>query len=72
MTTFRYEAAILERFPAVAGGVLLATNLRNGPAPQPLTDAYLREQRETLARIGETPLSQLPSLAAWRSADEEG
>ena len=68
MTTFRYEAAILERFPAVAGGVLLATNLRNGPAPQPLTDAYLREQRETLARIGETPLSQLPSLAAWRSA----
>ncbi len=25
MTTFRYDAAILERFPAVTGGVILAT-----------------------------------------------
>ncbi len=68
MTTFRYDAAILERFPAVTGGVILATGLRNGPTPEPLRAAYLEEQRATLARIGATPLSQLPSLAAWRSA----
>jgi len=68
MTTFRYDAAILERFPAVTGGVILATGLRNGPTPEPLCVAYLEEQRATLARIGATPLSQLPSLAAWRSA----
>lgn len=68
MTTFRYAAAILERFPAVTGGVILASGLRNGPTPEPLRAAYLEEQRATLARIGETPLSQLPTLAAWRGA----
>lgn len=68
MTTFRYDAAILERFPAVTGGVILASGLRNGPTPEPLRAAYLEEQRATLARIGETPLSQLPTLAAWRGA----
>ena len=68
MTTFRYDHAILERFPAVTGGVILATGLRNGPTPEPLRAAYLEEQRATLARIGETPLSQLKTLAAWRGA----
>ncbi|HET9979306.1 MAG TPA: phenylalanine--tRNA ligase beta subunit-related protein [Ktedonobacterales bacterium] len=68
MTTFRYGAAILERFPAITGGVILATGVRNGPGPESLRAAYLAEQRATLARIGETPLSQLPTLAAWRSA----
>jgi DNA/RNA-binding domain of Phe-tRNA-synthetase-like protein len=68
MTIFRYNAPILERFPSVTGGVILATGLRNGPTPGPLRAAYLEEQRAMLARIGETPLSQLSSLAAWRSA----
>lgn len=68
MTTFRYDAAILERFPSVTGGVILATDVRNGPTPEPLRAVYTEEQRATLARIGETPLSQLPTLAAWRSA----
>ena len=68
MTTFRYDAAILERFPAITGGVILAADVRNGPTPEPLRAAYLEEQRATLARIGETPLSQLPTLAAWRGA----
>lgn len=68
MTMFRYDSAILARFPAVTGGVILATGLRNGPTPKLLRAAYLEEQRATLTRIGETPLSQLPTLAAWRSA----
>jgi DNA/RNA-binding domain of Phe-tRNA-synthetase-like protein len=68
MTTFRYHPAILERFPAVTGGVILATGLRNGPTPELLRAAYTEEQRAVLARIGETPLSQLPTLAAWRGA----
>ena len=68
MTRFGYDAAILECFPAIIGGVILATGLRNGPTPEPLRAAYQEEQRATLARIGETPLSQLPTLAAWRSA----
>ena len=68
MTTFRYDAAILDRFPTVAGGVILAAGVGNGPTPEPLHAAYVEEQRATIARIGETPLSQLPTLAAWRSA----
>lgn len=68
MTTFRYAAAVLERYPSVVGGVLLASGLTNGPASDGLREAFAAEQRSTLARIGETPLSQIPSLAAWRSA----
>lgn len=68
MTMFHYSAAVLERYPSVVGGVLLATELRNGPSRTGLREAYAEEQRAVLARIGETPLSQLPSLAAWRSA----
>jgi DNA/RNA-binding domain of Phe-tRNA-synthetase-like protein len=67
MTTFRYDAAILERFPKVVGGVILAANVTNGPTPEPLLAEYQAEQQAVLARIDETPLSQIPSLAAWRS-----
>jgi DNA/RNA-binding domain of Phe-tRNA-synthetase-like protein len=66
MTIFRYNAAILERFPTVVGGVIFAVDLLNGPTPEPLREEYRAEQRAVLARIGEAPLSQIPSLAAWR------
>ncbi len=66
MIIFRYDPAILERFPAVVGGVTFGVDLINGPTPEPLLEAYQAEQRAVLARIGETPLSQIPSLAAWR------
>jgi len=68
MSRFAYDAAIADRFPAVVGGVIHATGLANGPTPTDLIDAYLVEQRATIARIGPTPLSELPSLAAWRRA----
>jgi DNA/RNA-binding domain of Phe-tRNA-synthetase-like protein len=66
MTTFRYDAAILERFPTIVGGVIFAADIDNGPTPAPLLEEYQAEQRAVLASIGETPLSQLLSLAAWR------
>src|SRR5579885_1086490 len=68
MTTFRYDAAIRERFPDVVGGVILAEGMTNGPTPESLQTAYLAEQQAVLQKIGETPLSQIPSLAAWRGA----
>lgn len=68
MTIFQYSAAVWERYPAVVGGVMLASGLRNGPSPEALREAYAAEQRAALARIGDTPLSQIPSLAAWRTA----
>lgn len=67
MATFRYDAAILDRFPAVVGGVIHATDVTNGVTPPHLATAFAVEQRAAIARIGETPLSELPSLAAWRS-----
>jgi DNA/RNA-binding domain of Phe-tRNA-synthetase-like protein len=67
-TIFRYAPAILDRYPDIIGGVILAGGVANGPTPPALRDAYAAEQVATLARLGTTPLSQIPSLAAWRAA----
>ena len=67
MDTFRYAPEILVRYPSVVGGVMLASGLRNGPSSDELRAEYAAEQEAVRERIGETPLSQLPSLAAWRS-----
>jgi DNA/RNA-binding domain of Phe-tRNA-synthetase-like protein len=63
---FRYEPAITDRFPGVVGGVIHATGVRNGPSPEALRAAFEAEQAAAIARIGDTPLSELPSIAAWR------
>ncbi len=68
MTTFRYHPDILARFPEVVGGVILARGMTNGPTPERLQAAYLAEQQAVLRRIGKAPLSQMPSLSAWRGA----
>jgi DNA/RNA-binding domain of Phe-tRNA-synthetase-like protein len=68
MSTFLYHADILVRYPTVVGGVILAHGLTNTPTPERLLTAYQAEQRATLQRIGDTPLSKLPSLSAWRGA----
>jgi DNA/RNA-binding domain of Phe-tRNA-synthetase-like protein len=65
---FRYDPAVLERFPNVVGGVIHAVGVQNGPAPAALREAFDAEQAAVLGRIGATPLSELPSLAAWRRA----
>ena len=67
MTTFQYHRDILERYPNLVGGVIVAHGVTNGASPAALLDAYHAEQQATLARIGATPLSQIESLAAWRS-----
>jgi DNA/RNA-binding domain of Phe-tRNA-synthetase-like protein len=68
MIVFQYDPAILARFPTVVGGVILAQNITNGPSPDSLQTMYQAEQQATLQHIGATPLSQIPSLSAWRSA----
>jgi DNA/RNA-binding domain of Phe-tRNA-synthetase-like protein len=68
MTTFQYHPDILSQFPNLVGGVILAQGMRNGPTPESLLAAYLTEQRATLERLGDRPLSQVESLAAWRRA----
>lgn len=65
---FQYHEAIFTRYPAIVGGVILAHNLTNGPSPASLQEAYHAEQQKTLARLGDTPLSKIESLSAWRGA----
>jgi DNA/RNA-binding domain of Phe-tRNA-synthetase-like protein len=68
VSVFRYDAAIVERFPAIVGGVLVASGVANGPTPASLSAAYAEEQRLARERLGVAPLATLPSLAAWRRA----
>jgi DNA/RNA-binding domain of Phe-tRNA-synthetase-like protein len=42
--------------------------MTNTPTPERLLSAYQAEQQAVLQRLGKTPLSQIPSLSAWRSA----
>jgi DNA/RNA-binding domain of Phe-tRNA-synthetase-like protein len=65
---FAYDREILASFPTIVGGVVHATGLTNGPSPPALREAFEAEQAAVLERLGTTPLSELPSLAAWRRA----
>ena len=65
---FQYDQEIVERFPSIVGGVLVADGVRNGPSAAELVGAFQQEQRDVLGRIGDTPLSEIPSLGAWRRA----
>lgn len=66
MTLFAYASEILEAFPATCGGVIHAVGLVNGATPPDLLDAYDAEQEDVRERLAATPLSEIPSLAAWR------
>jgi DNA/RNA-binding domain of Phe-tRNA-synthetase-like protein len=68
MTAFQYHPTLVERFPTIVGGVILADGLTNGETPAELCEIYDNEQEAVKQRIGTTPLSQIPSLAAWRKA----
>jgi len=67
MKVFQYDTEIVVRYPTVIGGVILAQAISNGPTPADLQAAFIDEQQATLQRIGSTPLSQIPSLVAWRA-----
>lgn len=65
---FAYDPAIMARFPTVVGGAIHARGVTNGPTSSALAAAFADEQAAAIARIGATPLSEIPSLAAWRRA----
>lgn len=66
MIGFGYHPQIARRFPNVCGGVLLIQGATNVTSPDSLKEAFLVEQSLVKQRIGETLLSELDSLAAWR------
>jgi DNA/RNA-binding domain of Phe-tRNA-synthetase-like protein len=66
MGGFGYHPEIIERFPGVQGSVIHAIGLVNGPSSPDLRSAYEAEQKKVVRQIGDTPLSAIPSLEAWR------
>jgi DNA/RNA-binding domain of Phe-tRNA-synthetase-like protein len=66
MAGFGYDDAIITAFPGVVGGVIHATGLGNDPSSPGLQEAFMAEQKEVKTRLGDTPLSEVPSLGAWR------
>jgi DNA/RNA-binding domain of Phe-tRNA-synthetase-like protein len=67
MPGFRYDDAVTARFPGLVGGVIHAVGVRNGSTSTALATAFRDEQAAVRARLGDAPLSELPTLAAWRS-----
>lgn len=68
MSAFRYDATIIERFPSIRAGALVARGVTNRPSSAALAAELTAAQQEARERIGDTPLSEVPSLAAWRRA----
>lgn len=66
MGAFGYHSDIIDRFRGVRGSVIYAAGLVNSPSPPELQSAYENEQRDVIQQIGDTPLSAIPSLEAWR------
>lgn len=66
MALFGYHRDILGSFPTIRGGVIHATGLSNAPTPPELGDRYSEVQRAVAVDLGDTPLSSLPSISAWR------
>ncbi len=67
MPSFHYTAAITTAFPSIIGGIAIGT-VTNLDTPDDLKTAYFNEQQHVIQKIGSTPLSEIASLAAWRSA----
>jgi DNA/RNA-binding domain of Phe-tRNA-synthetase-like protein len=65
---FNYHPDIRAKYPNLVGGIVVAHGVKNSASSPELLAAYHAEQQATLKRIGETPLSQIEALAAWRGA----
>ena len=68
MKRFQYDPRITTNYPELRAGVIVAQGMTNAPTSAALKERYLAEQAAVKARIGDTPLSELPSLNAWRRA----
>jgi len=68
MLAFKYHPEIIQRYPDIVGGVILAHGIENRPTSEALKEIYLAEQQAVITRIGGRPLSELEPLAAWRAA----
>jgi len=67
MVGFRYSVDVMSAFPGTRGGVIYASGLDNTVSSSALAQRYRIQQEETRLEIGERPLSEIPSLSAWRA-----
>jgi DNA/RNA-binding domain of Phe-tRNA-synthetase-like protein len=67
MVGFRYSNDVIYAFPATRGGVIHARELENATSPSSLDQLYRSEQAQVREAIGDSPLSEIPSLKAWRA-----
>lgn len=65
---FQYHPEIITRFPNIRGGAIIAEELSNLPTPPDLLEIFINEQKQVRQKIGDQPLSEIASLAAWRAA----
>jgi DNA/RNA-binding domain of Phe-tRNA-synthetase-like protein len=65
---FRYDRAVLERYPAVHAAVVHLEGIPDADAPPALAEHYRAAQAEVAQRLATTPIAALPSIAAWRRA----
>jgi len=68
MPTFQYSPQIIENYSQIVGGVIIACEMSNQPTSHELRKLYLDEQESVKQRVGNTPLSEIESLSAWRKA----
>lgn len=67
MPSFVYTAPLIATFPSIVGGVLIGTAANSFPSDR-LAALYQNEQQAVKQRLGETPLSELVTVSAWRNA----
>ena len=67
MVGFRYSDDVISAFPATRGGVIHARGLENTISLSSLDQRYRAEQAQVRDAIGDMPLSEIPSLKAWRA-----
>lgn len=65
---FRYNQQILDKFSDLVGGVIYARGMEAGQHSEELSSLYEEEQAKILRRYKSKPLSEIPSVAAWRRA----
>jgi DNA/RNA-binding domain of Phe-tRNA-synthetase-like protein len=68
VTPFRYDPAVLERFPAVRAALVAVEGAHPGPATPALRAVHAAAQEEVAARLRAQPIADIPSIAGWRRA----
>lgn len=67
MPRFHYSPEILKNYPELCTAIIYANRISNQPTAPELAKLFQNVQAGTIAALRDTPLSEIESLAAWRS-----